>query len=80
VEHIRTILAEIPGQVETQAFVRILGNAPRANAAGQIRLRIRFRDICDQVVILVQTGELVKKITDVDFIACQVTPDRMRVN
>ena len=79
-QQIRTIPPEMPGQVHAQALIRILRDAPRLDAVGQIRLHALFRDICDQLVVFVQTGELVQEVADVNFVAGEVTADRVGVN
>ena len=80
VQQIRTIAAQVLGQIHTQPLIRILGDPPGLDALRQLCLHALLRDIGDQVVVLVQTGELVQEVADVNFVSREVTADRVRVN
>src|SRR5690349_9795662 len=68
------------GQVQPQAFIGVLGNAPRLYAVRQSRLHAGLGDIGDQLITFVQARKLMQQIADIDFVARQVTADGVRVN
>ena len=79
-QQIRPIAAKMPGQIQAQALVGIHGDLARLDAAGQSLLHALLRNIGDQFIAFVQTGELVQKIADINFVSREVAADRVRVN
>jgi hypothetical protein len=79
-QQIRTILANLAGQVQSQTKEWVYGDVPLMEAVRHFRERGLAREVRDEVRFLVNRRKTVQKIADVGLIAGEMLADGVGVN